>query len=88
MIDLLADQDAWWDGELQTITGWCRSDFEGLRTRLECPDYNPSSGDKRMLHQATNTLLGYPGVQTTAVEAFLGATWKGQLRDFMVLMER
>ncbi len=86
IVDVLADPDEWWDGELQTVTGFCRTEYEELRARLCDPEFTPSSVDKRMLHQAANNLLGYPGISTAATEAKLGSDWRDQLEEFMTLM--
>ena len=85
--DVLADQDEWWDGELQTITGFGRNEYEKLKMRLENSDFIPSSIDKQMLRQAANNLLGYPGISTAATEAYLGDSWRDQVDEFMAVMK-
>lgn len=87
VLDLLADQDEWWDGELETITGFNRAEYQALLSRLTASEGRMSAADKLMLHQAANNLLGYPGMSTTHVAEYLGPSWQAQMTDFMALMK-
>ena len=85
--DVLSDQDEWWDGELQTITGYYRCEYEELNLRMEQSEFVVSSVDKYMLHQAAANVLGYPGISTTAVESKLGENWRDQVEEFIAMMK-
>ncbi|WP_298465840.1 hypothetical protein [uncultured Erythrobacter sp.] len=86
LTDLLADGSDWWAGELQTVTGFYRAEFEELFSRATEEGFVPRSKDKQMLHQAANTLLGHPDPSTSAIEKHVGPDWEGLLEDFMCLM--
>jgi hypothetical protein len=85
--DLLSDETEWWDGELETITGFERANYLTLLSRLAAPEMRVSPSDKLMLHQAANNLLAYPGISTRHVSGYLGPSWQAQVREFMALMK-
>jgi hypothetical protein len=80
--DLLADEDDWWHGELQTLTGSTRADYKALAARIG-PGYIPSQADCSMLHAAANNLLGYPGISTLHCENALGEGWREVVKRFL-----
>ncbi|MEE4539432.1 MAG: hypothetical protein V2J51_13195 [Erythrobacter sp.] len=86
LTDLLADESDWWAGEIQTVTGFSKAEFEDLFSRLSKQGFVLCYKDRLMLHQAANNLLGYPDVSTAAVEALLGMEWQDSLEDFMKVM--
>ena len=79
--DLLGDEDPWWDGELDTLTGYSRADYRELQARLD--DGWRTKADRRMLHSAANILLGYPGISTTNCQRALGEGWREIISDFL-----
>ena len=81
--DLLADQDSWWDGEIETVTGYPRDDFKQLRLRLAEQRYELCGADRFMLRHAANTLLGYPGCSTANVSRVCGERWKEEIASYL-----
>jgi hypothetical protein len=80
--DFLADEDDWWNGELQTLTGFTRADYEALAAR-NGPGVIPSEADCSMLHAAANNLLGFPGISTVHCENELGEGWREIVKRFL-----
>ena len=78
--DLLADDDSWWDRELDTLTGYSRVDYRELEARLG--DGVRTKFDRRMLHSAANILLGYPGISTKHCKSMLGEGWRDIVDKF------
>jgi hypothetical protein len=79
--DLLADQDPWWDGELDTLTGCSRVDYRELQARLDGGFRTKT--DRHMLNNAANTLLHHPGISTSHCRNALGEDWREIVGDFL-----
>ena len=76
---MLPDVLSEWEGcpgELHTITGFTREEYQILDRKLNRPDARLEIIDTIMLEQAAKQFFGYPGMTTANVAMKLGSAWR------------